>query len=339
MPGFLSSRPALVAGLQILGVAAAYYLAAKLGLMAGVIRSQISPFWPPTGVALVALLVLGPRVWPGVLLGAYLTTADIVLWYYALPTAIGQLLGPLIGYILLRRVGFRLELDRLRDAFALVLLGGFVAMTVSASAGNAVRVAAGEVPASAFWSSWLTWWTGDVMGVLALAPFFLALYALRWRPRNLAWYRWLELAVLLVGSYVSVLYGAKLLGALFLGFPILIWAAFRFRLAGTAPCVLLSSIACIEAALAGYPPFAGRELLPEMVTLQLFNGCVALTGLLLAVAITERDHARLDVERTATTLGAVVDRLGHATRPRIGERGTAERPDNDVHPDPDSEPA
>jgi hypothetical protein len=56
--------------LRILALVAAYYLAAKVGLLFEIVRGQVTPLWPPTGVAVVGLFVLGVRAWPGITLGA-----------------------------------------------------------------------------------------------------------------------------------------------------------------------------------------------------------------------------------------------------------------------------
>src|SRR5262245_30427232 len=69
--------PSVNAVLQILAVAAAYYVAARIGLLQELVRGQVTPLWPPTGVALVCLLLLGGRVWPGIALGAFLVNAPI----------------------------------------------------------------------------------------------------------------------------------------------------------------------------------------------------------------------------------------------------------------------
>src|SRR5438105_14997885 len=58
--------------LRIAAVAAAYYAAARLGLLAAVAQPVVSSAWPPSGGALAALLLLGLRLWPGIALGALL---------------------------------------------------------------------------------------------------------------------------------------------------------------------------------------------------------------------------------------------------------------------------
>src|SRR5262245_32174812 len=91
------------AGLRILGVAAAYYGSARIGLLQELVRGQITPLWPPTGVALVCLLLLGGRVWPGIAAGAFLVNAPIGP---SMPAIIaittGNTLAPLCAYWMLR---------------------------------------------------------------------------------------------------------------------------------------------------------------------------------------------------------------------------------------------
>ncbi len=53
----------------IVGLAAIYHLAARLGLQMAYVQQNTSPVWPPSGIALAALLLLGTRYWPGIALG------------------------------------------------------------------------------------------------------------------------------------------------------------------------------------------------------------------------------------------------------------------------------
>ena len=59
----------------------AYFVAGKLGLILAFLHVSASPVWPPTGLALAALLLFGIRFWPAIFLGAFLvnlTTAGSV---------------------------------------------------------------------------------------------------------------------------------------------------------------------------------------------------------------------------------------------------------------------
>src|SRR4051812_42943101 len=92
----------------VLALAALYWAAAKLALRLAFFAEQVSPVWPPTGIALAAVLVLGYRVWPGIALGAFL--ANITAhepFGTAFGIAVGNTLEALLAAWLLHRlVGF-----------------------------------------------------------------------------------------------------------------------------------------------------------------------------------------------------------------------------------------
>jgi integral membrane sensor domain MASE1 len=62
-----SSLPPI--GLNLL-VAIVYFAGAELGLSLATLHRNVTPVWPPTGIAISALLIFGRRVWPGVFIGA-----------------------------------------------------------------------------------------------------------------------------------------------------------------------------------------------------------------------------------------------------------------------------
>ncbi|MEU8916944.1 MASE1 domain-containing protein [Streptomyces nigrescens] len=297
---------------RILGVAAVYYGGAQLGLLQELVRGQVTPLWPPTGIALTALLLFGPRIWPGIALGAFLVNVSLgPSLSVVLAIVVGNTLGPLLSYRLLRRAGFCVELDRLRDAVALVFLGALTGMLVSAVIGSGVLVFSGALTTGDFWPTWAVWWTGDAMGVLVITPVLLLLAAAR-RPRwaGVRALRLLEAAFLAACTCtVTVLAVSSSMNLLYLVSPCLIWAAFRFERAGAAPCALLVSTIAIVAAAGERGPFAGHDLLTNMATLQAFNGITALTALLLAAVVTERRNTHEEIRRVCAQLAEALSRL------------------------------
>ncbi|WP_327713624.1 MASE1 domain-containing protein [Streptomyces sp. NBC_00464] len=305
------NRRRAVAALRILAVAGAYYAAADLGLLRKVTvhGAVITPLWPPTGIALGALLYMGLRVWPGIALGSLLVIATLtgsVTPSTALVVA-GNTLAPVCAFLMLRRVGFRTELDRLRDGVVLVFLGAMAGMVISATTGTAVLLLDDKLPASGFWSVWAAWWAGDVMGVLVVTPLLLVLRRLR-MPRLTD--RWAEAVALLIVSVAGSLLAMRSpLSMIYLVFPILIWAALRFQLAGSAPCALLMSVMAIIAGTDRVGPFEGHTIIQVMVNLTILNGAVALTALLLAAVVAEQHNVRRRIERACEELADLVDQL------------------------------
>jgi integral membrane sensor domain MASE1 len=306
----VTARRYLTFGVQTLVVALVYYLAAKLGLSFALVGGQVTPLWPPTGIALTCLLLFGMRSWPGITVGAFLAnlTFGPSLVTVAAISA-GNTLAPIGAYLLLNRVGFDLELKRLKDVLALITLGAFAGMLISATIGAGTLVLTGALPAGDFWSTWSVWWTGDAMGVLVVAPVLLVAATIRFDHR-IPLLRWLEAAALFAGlTALTLVVTRSSVDLLFLIFPMLIWAALRFRQAGAAPANLLVSVTVVLAAVAGEGPFAGPDLLTTMIILQLFNGSVTLTTLLLAAITNERDEAQQSLQRAITQLSDAVATL------------------------------
>ncbi|MFB7255968.1 MASE1 domain-containing protein [Streptomyces nojiriensis] len=299
--------------LPILAVAVAYYLGGLIGLYQRVVvnDAEVTPLWLPTGVALTSLLWLGLRAWPGIALGTYLTIEQITDFDPpGLIIVAGNVLAPVCAYLMLRRVGFRTEMDRLRDALALVFLGGLLPMLISATIGTCTLVLTGDLPASQFWPVWSAWWAGDAMGVLVLTPVILVLRRLVMVRRPREGYRAVEAVALVVASVAVTLVATRSpLSLLFLVFPLIIWAAVRFQLAGSAPVTLLVSVLSIAAATAHDGPFAHHTLLEIMINLQGLNGAAALTGLLLSALVTEQNNVRLKIEQVCEDLAELVEQL------------------------------
>ena len=319
LPSGIALRKIALDGLLVLGFAAAYYLVGNIGLLLNLGNVSVRLLWPPTGAALAALLLLGTRVWPGIALGSFLLNLLSLDRppLAALAVAAATTIGVLCGYRLMRRVGFRLELDRMRDLAALIVFGAVVGMTVATSLRVGALVLADlEQPAN-YWARWLLDWISSCISVLTLTPVFLLLPRIRW-PRGLRPLRALEAVAAPTAAFLIMLVATRVtIELLFLAFPVLIWAALRFRLAGAAPCVVIVSLMAAVAAANGNGPFAGEDVFAKIVTLQAFGGSAALTALVLAVTITERNRATKEIEHTATELVGVVRQLDRRLRPAV----------------------
>ena len=277
--------------LRLALVAVAYWIAARLSLTLALVHGQVTPIWPPTGIALVAILVLGRRVWPAIFAAALAVNLPIgPSPLGAAFIATGNTLAPLVAAELLRLVHFRLELDRLRDAAAIIGLGALVSMSISASIGASVLVLSGVVSPTDFWPTWAVWWTGDAMGVLLVAPFLLSLM-----PNSAVLPLTLRSGAVLTGllagiALVTLALFQNRLRLEYLVFPLIMVAAWRFRLRGAAPAALFASGVAIWSAVHATGPFATGTLVEKMITLQVFNVCVALTSFVLATFVATRER-------------------------------------------------
>src|SRR5213078_5286354 len=156
----------------LLGLAAVYYFGAKLGLRFAFINSSVTTVWPPAGIALAAFVLFGYRVWPAMLGAAFLanvTTTGAVL--PSIGIAVGNTVEGLLGSYLVNRFarGGRV-FDRVRDIFRFALLAALISTTVSAAIGVASLYAGGLLPWHQVGRVWLTWWLGDAVGDMVIAP-------------------------------------------------------------------------------------------------------------------------------------------------------------------------
>ena len=321
----------------IVGLAVSYFVAAKFGLTLAFATRQVTAVWPPTGIALVGLLLFGYRVWPGVYLGALLANAlsDEPL-AVAAGIAAGNTLAGLGGAFLLRRAGFDAALKRTRDVLTLALTAA-VSTILSASGGVASLALGGLIPWSGYRSVWWVWWIGDTLGILVVAPLLLAWAAkprLGWRGWRLAEIAALLIALVLAGHGV---FSAKLANTTsryqleYAAFPFLIWAALRFGLRETVSAATMVSGLAIWGAVHDSGPFATGTLDQRLILLDTFVAVIEVTALLLGAVTAERQESRdrlhrahdeLDLrvrERTRdlaqanAELRAVNDQLGRRT--------------------------
>src|SRR5256886_16633575 len=120
-------------------LAGAYSVVARVGVRYAAIGESISPVWPPTGLALAALLVLGPRYWPAVFFGALLANAATAV---PLTAATGIPAGNTaeagLGAYLMRRLagGHGVAFDHLVPVRALVLVPGALLSLPGPGAGS-----------------------------------------------------------------------------------------------------------------------------------------------------------------------------------------------------------
>jgi CHASE1-domain containing sensor protein len=162
----------------------------KLGLLLATPPGYATALWPPSGIALATLLLLGNGCWPGVLIGSFLVNlsasydgaSQAQSIGAAAALSVGASVQALLGASLIRRfVGAAPELRRGREVAAFLLLGGPVSCAASASIGVATLAIGRILQPAQIPFSWFTWWIGDVVGVLVVAPLVLIALA---RPRE-----------------------------------------------------------------------------------------------------------------------------------------------------------
>ncbi len=278
---------------RVVLLAAAYAAGAHLGVLLASSHSPVTAVWLPSGIAAAGLLMSGWRYLPAVALGsiaAVVTTGGplrvaAVLWLGATLEAATVLY--ICTHPLFR---MRRELNRVRDVAAL-LLASTVAPVFSATVGFLTLSSFGRLPWTEFWGAWTTWWVGDTLGILLLAPMLLTWHSGRLFKRERT--RTVEAGVLVVGvlavawvAFVGVPPAAFVLA------PLLTVAAVRFGPRGAATSLFVVAAVAIAHTFRGIGPFATVPLDDGLLTLQVFVAVGTVTILSLAAASSERDRVQ-----------------------------------------------
>ncbi|MDE2237987.1 MAG: MASE1 domain-containing protein, partial [Elusimicrobia bacterium] len=299
------------------GIAAVYFLAAKFGLSLAFVNKQVTAVWPPSGIALVALLLFGISAWPGVALGAFAINALAGTPATALGISAGNTLEAVAGAYMLRRYArFDNSLERLRDVLGLIGFAALLSPLVAATFG-VVSLCLGGMPWAQFFPVWGVWWLGDALGNLIAAPLLLtwtAQPALAWRGWRLAELLLLAAGLSLVGQAIftaRIAPASSMQSFPYLIFPFIIWAALRFRQRETATAVFLIAGFAIWGALHNVGPFALGTFNERLNVLQAFMGVSAVTALILGAATAEREKAgelfRIVIEEAPSAMVMTAD--------------------------------
>ncbi|MFC2028918.1 MASE1 domain-containing protein [Chloroflexota bacterium] len=299
---------------KILLLAVIYHLAARVGLKMAYVQANTSPVWPPTGIGLAALLIFGIKLWPGISLGVFigslLTGAPADL---AFGITIGNTLEVVTAaFILVKYLGFHNRLERIQDVVGLVFVS-VVCTSISASIGGITLMLTGNGVWQSFWAIWFTWWIGNLLGALVVAPALLT-----WIPFErikLNKKRIVEVGILMSMMVFITWFvfssqppsGIFHQAMIYVIFPFVIWAALRFDQRGATTAIFIVSGIAIWGTSQGWGPFSFESKNDSLVLLQTFMAVVALTALILAAATSERRKATNSLQQRVEDLATLND--------------------------------
>src|SRR6059036_3726335 len=292
-------------GLPLIGILAViYFIAGKLGLMLASLHASASPVWPPAGIALAALLLLGYRAWPAIFVGAFLvnfTTAGNVTTSLAIAT--GNTLEALVGAWLVNRfAGGTNVFDRPQGVFKFAL-----AAAISTIVSPIFGVTSLGVAGFADWANYgaisLTWWLGDATGDLVFTPLVL-LWSVaskrRWNKKEAA-----EVGALLLLLVVlsAVVFGgwpgvsAQNYPIVLICGPIVIWTAFRFTQRETATGIFILSAIAVWGTLHGLGPFVRETENQSLLAVQWWTAVLSITAMALSAGMAERRRVEEELQQ------------------------------------------
>jgi signal transduction histidine kinase len=294
---------------KVVILAAVYFSTARLGVLLSIGLNHNTLVWPPTGLALASLLLFGTQLWPGIALGAFLSSAATgVPLAVACGISLGNTLEALIAVFLLQRiVGFQNSLERLVDVFGLVGLAAGLSTMVSATIDVTSLCLGGVAPWEAYGVLWRVWWLGGAMSDLVVASLLLT-WSARFRLKRRLW-RIVETGVLTVALVLVCLliFGSKSHLALthspldYAVFPFIIWAALRFSQREAMAAVFVVSAVALWGTAHDMGPFARGPFPERLIFLYTFMSVIAMTALVVAAIVTARKRMEAELQQAKET--------------------------------------
>ena len=281
---------------QVVLIACAYFVAAKLSLLFAIPPGYATTIWPPSGIAVAAMLLLGNRIWPGIWAGVAVVNAMVDASNFAATLiACGNTLEALVGASLIRRqVGGLYEFDSGEDVVRFVAIAASCSL-VAATVGVAAIALHEPAAPLTLAQNWWTWWEGDTVGIIMVTPLIMSWSAPA--SRSPSWRRTIEAVAfgLLLLLSAALIFGGNgdsftVLSLVFIIPPVIIWAAFRLR---QREVTLASSAACSLAiwyTVQGRGPFALASLNQTLLLLLAFVSTVVTTGLVLSAVVGQRSR-------------------------------------------------
>lgn len=277
--------------LSIFALALAYFCAGRFGLSLAFINPSASAVWPPSGIALAAILLYGQRLWPGILLGAFvvnLPTQGSALT--ALGIAAGNTYEAIIGAALVVWLanGPR-AFDHTKYIVRYILLAGLLSTALGATIGTLTLHLGGFVGWGQLSTVWLTWWLGDAVGNLTIAPLLVMWLSQPVWPvpsRQILEAAGLLTSIVLVSTLLFVSNVPS--GLEYFALVPLLWGALRFGRRGAVTGAFVVSAIALWGTLRGYGPFATPTPYESLLLLQLFIATITMTALIVASVVSEQ---------------------------------------------------
>jgi PAS domain S-box-containing protein len=301
--------------LRITALAGVYFVIARVGFNFAP-GKQITAIWPAAGVSLASILLFGYRMWPGILLGSFLSKLSVEappLTGFLI--AVSNTVEPLIGAWLLNRyAGAGHYLERIRGVLCLWFFASLISALAGAALGAAALWLGGlHPPGVSYGLEFLTWWLADASGAFIVAPLLLA-----WG--NGAYFMppfWMgvEAAGLMVASIATcaVIFTWAPTRHIslypYMAFPLIIWAAIRFGQRGSTLLAFAIANVCFSATLHHVGPFAVMPVGHDLIAAQIFVMIVTLVGLTVCAAISERVTSEQLVHSQLKYLRTVIDHI------------------------------
>ncbi|MGZ5818416.1 MAG: bifunctional diguanylate cyclase/phosphodiesterase [Burkholderiaceae bacterium] len=288
--------------------AGAYFVAAKFSLYLAVHPGNASGIWPPSAIALCAVLVWGKRMLPAVWIAATLANfTSGISPANAVLIGIGNSLEAFFSAVMIQRFLGRSPYFSLGDQVYKFIAIAAASSLISASIGVVDLTSAQYIGHSQMLLNWVTWWLADTTGIIIIAPLILTWNKPPYGNWQLARLAEMALfgALVVTASHIIFKELPAKWAMPYVMLTFVSWAAFRYGLSGVTRTVAIISAVAIYDTAKRVGPFAGFGTLNEsLLMLQIFLSILWVVGVAQAVLLEQRARAEnaLRDERSALEL-------------------------------------
>ncbi|TGM27361.1 serine/threonine protein phosphatase [Leptospira levettii] len=304
-----------------------YFISAQIGFNIAFLNSQVSPVWPPEGVALSSLLLLGPAAIPGIYLGATLANFyNNPHFQTAFIIGIGNTLSSYVNYRIIKRVTEKTDpLYSTKDLIYFLSIGTFPGSFLSAVMGVTSLWYWDFLSSELYFNVFFTWFSGEMLGFLIVAPLLYVWFYPKTKL-NLELSKQLELFLWLIIVYIS---GSIAFSdewpLLFVPIPFVIVTSIRFRQFGATLSTVVLSYIAVTLTIEGKGVFARRDasglsINDSLIFLDAFLFCISGIAYFLVTATRERERAQETSLKSLQVLNELKEKANEELELKVLER-------------------
>ncbi|HEY8084623.1 MAG TPA: EAL domain-containing protein [Methylophilaceae bacterium] len=298
---------------RLAGLTLVYTVLAKFMLDFLPTNGIISIMWPPSGLALAAILLWGRKYWLVVFIG---TLAGRLLFNSSidvpLAAACGNTLGALAAVWFLRSRRFNPNLTHPRD-FMWLALSGALSAAISAVISITTLWLVGSITQQDIMLNALYWWQGETLGVILFTPLLLV-----WRRRPQGWFQRERVGETVIYFTLAFLAGQIIFLGWFHGFfgvtargfwmfLFVVWAAVRFGRHGASLILCMTAFQMLLGTVLQSSGFTGSLFPTGTVNYWFYMMALTVTGFTLSLVIEGRRLAEASLSQSYDLL----DKLSH----------------------------
>ena len=288
--------------LLLLGVSVLYFLSARLGLLLAYENSNASPVWPPSGLALALVMILGRKAIPGIFLGALAANATVFYASHSLGSstilnaslliALGNTFEAFIGVYLINRFIPKNNFLESYQNFIKFIVISIAISIVTSTIGSFTLWSHSIINLNAFQVVWETWAIGDFSGILILAPLLLV-----WNDKsqftaskNSIFEKTIIVSFILFFSeaiFIQQFTFGYSYTRLYVLVPFLLWGVFRLGQRGIITCLTILSVCAIVGTISGHGPFAASNMNDSLLELFAYISVTTITFISLSASLVQ----------------------------------------------------